>query len=217
MENLGGFSHQLAVSTHPLIKHMRLERMSRESVSVVLGQWYHPLHYFPEFLARHIAVAPDIASKTYASKILWQELGEGDPARAHETIFIDTMAAAGFTRGELVEAVPLGKTRELLDQFAACGKNLSHSLGALFATEAADLTMVAAIGASVRHSTGLTALPWVEIHVRQEPDHTESVEKTIFLEHDAIFNDEVEVATNSMAKRWWNFFSGIQAEIGFAL
>src|SRR4051794_7769795 len=65
-----------------LIKHRFFEdfsrTLSREQVAVVLGQWWHPLHYFPEFLAKLLAVVPTVEMKTAVSRILHEELGEGE-------------------------------------------------------------------------------------------------------------------------------------------
>jgi hypothetical protein len=60
--------------------------LSREQVVIILGQWFHPLHYFPTFLSRLISVSPEIETQTFVSRILWEELGEGDPRRAHEKV-----------------------------------------------------------------------------------------------------------------------------------
>src|ERR1044072_5889849 len=61
--------------------------LPREQAVVIVGQWFHPLHYFPVFLSRLISVTPNVAAQTYISRILWEELGGGDPRRAHERIY----------------------------------------------------------------------------------------------------------------------------------
>ena len=58
-------------------------------VATVLGQWFHPLHYFPVFLSRLVSVAPNVEAQAEIARILWQELGEGDYRRAHEEIYIE--------------------------------------------------------------------------------------------------------------------------------
>src|SRR4051812_18874243 len=80
--------------------------IGRTQVAVVLGQWWHPLHYFPTFLARTIAELEDLNQKSFVAEILNEELGEGDPAIAHERIFVSTMTEAGFGKEELTGAVP---------------------------------------------------------------------------------------------------------------
>src|SRR5438045_2407777 len=83
---------------HPFFKEVRSSDLTRDKVGIFLGQWWHPLHYFPNFLSRTIDAVPVLAMKTAICKILNQELGEGDPARAHEQLYISTMVDAGFHR-----------------------------------------------------------------------------------------------------------------------
>jgi len=90
---------------HPFFKEVRTSDLTREQVGAFLGQWWHPLHYFPNFLSRTIDQVPVLEMKTAISKILYQELGEGDPARVHERMYISTMEAGGF------EAPPFAETR----------------------------------------------------------------------------------------------------------
>ena len=40
---------------HPFFKEVRSSaEIDREKVGIFLGQWWHPLHYFPHFLSRTI-------------------------------------------------------------------------------------------------------------------------------------------------------------------
>ena len=70
--------------------------LDRDQVARFLGQWWHPLHFFPTFLSRLVSNLRDIEMKTAVSKILWEELGEGSPDRAHERVYIDTMTAVAM-------------------------------------------------------------------------------------------------------------------------
>src|SRR5215216_4532455 len=74
----------------------RAGELSKDQLATLLGQWYHPLHYFPVFLSRIISMAPSLEMQTYICRILWQELGEGDPARSHEKLFIETFVDIGI-------------------------------------------------------------------------------------------------------------------------
>ena len=47
--------------------------LSKEQIVIILGQWFHPLHYFPSFLSRSISVSPEIETQTFVSRILWEE------------------------------------------------------------------------------------------------------------------------------------------------
>src|ERR1700761_8261062 len=88
--------------------------ISAGHAGIFLGQWWHPLHYFPTFLARCIAVLPDITSKSAITRILAQEVGNGHPDRAHESIYVESMVKAGFDRPAITEATPLPETAELV-------------------------------------------------------------------------------------------------------
>ena len=213
-DELSNSEHANALKRHPLLKIMWTTPLKRDQVVTVLSQWYHPLHYFPVFLSRHIAVTPTIAAKTFISKIIWQELGEGVPERAHETIYIDTMNAVGFDNGEFVEREQLPATAALLKGYAEAARTgYLKSLGYLFATECADLAMVGSIGVAVRKLTGAARLPWVDIHVQQEPDHTESVGDVLESDLSPEDRETVRQAAEEMFTLWCNFFSAIAKAI----
>src|SRR3954468_4464187 len=149
---------------HPFFKEVRSsEALDREKVGVFLGQWWHPLHYFPHFLSRTIDQVPMLEMKTAISKILYQELGEGDPARAHERIYVTTMRDAGFDEATVARAAPFAETARLVQRYReASGERLS-ALGFVYGTEVADLAMVpasatpSAASAASRTSPGWTS------------------------------------------------------------
>lgn len=187
--------------------------LPRELAVVILGQWFHPLHYFPVFLARLISVTPNIESQTYISRILWEELGEGDPVRAHEKIYVETMTDGGFEKAQFTEAPPLAATRRLLAGYEKASSEYLAGLGFLYGTEVVDLQMVATIGALMKRCTGLRTLPWVDIHVAQEPGHVESSSETLnqSLDHEA--QHRVVTSAEEMWTLWTDFFKSIRQEI----
>jgi pyrroloquinoline quinone (PQQ) biosynthesis protein C len=203
-----------ALIKHNFLEQMRNEPLGKEELSVILGQWYHPLNYFPNFLGRLISLCPLLEMKTTLSKILWQELGEGKKERAHEEIFIKTMCDVGFTPQQFLESRPLEKTIELLNSFYhASDHHYLQGLGYIFGTEAADLAMVSSIGKAVARYANIDKLPWVDIHITQEPDHQNSVD---FALTSALTEYEKEIVLKSARQAWehWiNFFSGIEQEI----
>jgi pyrroloquinoline quinone (PQQ) biosynthesis protein C len=210
MENVRGLK---ALKAHSLLQRLRSEPFDHNQVGLVLSQWYHPLHFFPTFLARHVALSPNIPTRSFVSKILWQELGEGQPELSHEQVYVTTMKSVGFETAEFVDAEPLASTRALINEYDGARSDYLTSLGCLFATEAADLTMVAGIGQSVRKLTGARSLPWVDLHVRQEPDHTQSVANAIGV---ALTSEEITAtsrAAENMFSRWIDFFSGIEGAV----
>jgi hypothetical protein len=187
--------------------------LSKEQVVIILGQWFHPLHYFPTFLSRLISVSPEIETQTFISRILWEELGEGDPRRAHEKVYIDTITDGGFAREQVTGAPPLNATRRLVEGYKQASMNCLSGLGFLYGTEVVDLPMVASIGELMRRCTGKRDLPWVNIHVSQEPGHVDSAKETL----KPAFSDEEERVIVSEAEQMWmlwtDFFRNIRSEI----
>lgn len=187
--------------------------LPRELAVVILGQWFHPLHYFPVFLSRLISVTPDVEAQTYISRILWEELGEGDPLRAHEKIYVETMTAGGFEKPQFTEAPPFAATRRLVDGYERASSEYLSGLGFLYGTEVVDLQMVATIGALMKRCTGLRTLPWVDIHVAQEPGHVESSTQTLDHSLDQDEQHRIVTAAEEMWTLWTDFFKSIQQEI----
>src|ERR1041385_260031 len=97
--------------------------LSTEQVVIILGQWFHPLHYFPTFLSRLISVSPQLETQTYVSRILWEELGEGDPRRSHEKFYIETISDGGFAQERVPGSPPLNAPRRLVDGYAQASAN----------------------------------------------------------------------------------------------
>lgn len=187
--------------------------LPREHAVVILGQWFHPLHYFPVFLSRLISVTPSVAAQTYISRILWEELGEGDPLRAHERIYVETMVDGGFAKDRFTEAPPLDATRKLVAGYEKASSEYLSGLGFLYGTEVVDLPMVATIGALMKRSTGLRTLPWVDIHVAQEPGHVASSTQTLDQALDQDEQQRVVSSAEEMWTLWINFFKSIRKEI----
>jgi hypothetical protein len=196
---------------HPFFKEVRSSAaLDREKVGIFLGQWWHPLHYFPQFLSRTIDQVPMLEMKTAISKILYQELGEGDPARAHERIYVTTMEEAGFDAATVSEAAPFEETARLVQRYGeASGERLS-ALGFVYGTEVADLAMVAGIGNAVRRVSGVQDLPWVDIHILQEPDHVAQVNEAIEPDFSPAEIDAIVTNAEEMWSLWTAFFNRLR-------
>ncbi len=187
--------------------------LSREQVVIILGQWFHPLHYFPTFLSRLISVSPDLQTQTFISRILWEELGEGDPRRAHEKVYIETISDGGFAKEQVAGAPPLNATSKLVEGYEQASLNWLSGLGFLYGTEVVDLPMVATIGELMRRCTGKKNLPWVNVHVSQEPGHVDSANATLkpaFTEEE---QREIVKQADQMWTLWIDFFRKIRSEI----
>ncbi len=217
---------KIALLSHPFFRRIReaspgdvnasdaaKPALTRADTAVFLGQWWHPLHYFPVFLSKTIAVLPRQETKTAVSKILYQELGEGDPLRAHERVYVDTMRAAGFAEDLVTGAPPFPETRQLIEGYAQAAEQPMSALGFLYGTEVADLTMVSGIGEAVRRTTGAVELPWVDIHVMQEPEHVVRANEAVTVPFAPDQLDEIVKSAEVMWKLWVGFFNRLHAEL----
>jgi pyrroloquinoline quinone (PQQ) biosynthesis protein C len=187
--------------------------LSTEQVVIILGQWFHPLHYFPTFLSRLISVSPQIETQTYVSRILWEELGEGDPRRSHEKVYIETISDGGFAQEQVAGSPPLNATRRLVDGYEQASSNWLSGLGFLYGTEVVDLPMVATVGELMRRCTGKRDLAWVNIHVSQEPGHVDSANATLKPAFTVEEQREIVHEAEQLWKLWIDFFKDIRHEI----
>jgi heme oxygenase-like protein len=187
--------------------------LSREQVVVILGQWFHPLHYFPAFLSRLISVTPSIEGQTFVSRILWQELGEGEPRSAHENIYIDTIIDSEFTKQQVAEAPPFESTQKLVAGYEQASEQYLSGLGFLYGTEVADLPMVSTIGELMKRCTGKRHSPWVNIHAQQEPYHVESSNETLKSSFSMEDRQRIIESAEEMWGLWIGFFKNIKKEI----
>ena len=196
--------------SHPFFDRIRTAPLSRGQVATFLGQWWHPLHYFPVFLSRLISVSPRVELQTAVSKILFQELGEGDARRAHEVLYVDTMTPLGFGKAEVCGAAPFPATARLVAAYAESSAELLAGLGFMYGTEVADLAMVSGIGTAVRKATGAKKLPWVDIHVEQEPEHVARANDTLGLDLSESQEKQLLAAAESMWSHWIGFFDELE-------
>ena len=187
--------------------------LAPEQVVVILGQWFHPLHYFPTFLSRLISVSPRMETQTYVSRILWEELGEGDPRHAHENVYIETISDGGFAKEQVAGTPPLNATRKLVEGYEDASTNWLSGLEFLYGTEVVDLPMVATIGELMRRCTGKRDLPWVNIHVSQEPGHVDSANATLKPAFSAEEQRDIVKYAEQMWTLWIDFFKDIRHEI----
>lgn len=193
------------------------DTLTKDQMVLVLGQWFHPLHYFPTFLSRLIAVTPQVRTQTFVSRILWEELGKGDPQSAHEKIYIETITDGGFAASDVAEAPPLSATERLVAGYEKASSDPLSGLGFLYGTEVMDLQMVSTIGDLMRRCTGKQDLPWVNIHVDQEPGHVESSESSIRPVLTAEEQTEVVRSAEEMWALWTDFFNAVKDKIAWSV
>ncbi len=203
--------HELFVTLRDL--RSRAGELSKEQLAMLLNQWYHPLHYFPVFLSRIISVAPSLEMQTHVSRILWQELGEGDPERSHEKLFVDTFADAGFDHRDLVGTKPNEATRNLVAGYRESSSNYLDGVGFMYGTEVVDLALVSTVGSLTLGLTGPRQLPWVDIHVVQEPDHVATSIRALTLEMTVAEQNQISQSAERAWELWLGFCTAVKAEM----
>jgi pyrroloquinoline quinone (PQQ) biosynthesis protein C len=186
--------------------------LTRGQAAVLIEQWWHPLHYFPTFLARCVAVLPDIAAKSAITRILNQETGDGVARQAHEVIYLDSMRRCGFDPDRISGAAPYEETVALVEGYRAATGTWETALGFIFATETTDLLMVSSIGKAIERATGITDNEWVTIHVSQEPDHVEEANHALLAEFTPAQEQAVLDAADEMWRLWTAFFDRLALE-----
>ena len=201
---------------HPFFQEVNSRDLRHDHVEIFLGQWWHPLHYFTTFLARCIAVLPDVQSKSAITRILSQEAGVKSANSAHEVIYANSMAKAGYDPAVVTGSAPYPETAALVACYERCSESQLGALGAIFATEVTDLLMVSAIGAAVKRESGTTRNAWVDIHIQQEPDHVEEANNALLAGFSAEQEETVLAAAEDMWRRWTAFFDRLSIETGLA-
>jgi pyrroloquinoline quinone (PQQ) biosynthesis protein C len=199
---------------HPFFAAVDSAELTKEQAAILIEQWWHPLHYFPTFLARCVAILPDIAAKSAIARILDQETGGGVVSRAHEVIYIDSMEKAGFARAGVTRTGPYPETKALVDGYRAATDRRETALGFIFATETTDLLMVSSIGKAIERTTGVTDNEWVAIHVEQEPDHVDEANHALVADFSPEEERLVFAAADEMWRLWTAFFDRLAVQAG---
>lgn len=197
---------------HEFFRYVEHGPLTMDQVAIIIGQWWHPLHYFSTFLARCVATLPDIESKSAIARILAQESGEGSVGQAHEVIFIRTMERAGFTRDQITEQSPFPQTAALVAGYEHASLRRLSAIGSIFATEVTDLLMVSAVGKAVSGATGVTDLEWVDIHLKQEPDHVAEANHTLLDNFGEVEESQLIKNAEQMWHLWIGFFDQLELE-----
>ena len=194
---------------HPLFSKIRAKQMTREEVQLILGQYWHPITFFPTFLATAVANSNVINIQTYISKILFQELGEGNPSLAHPVVYLNSMDASGFDVEAIQNAKPLAATKALMDGFRKSLESEHSAYGFIYATELIDLALVSGIGQAVKDVSGNNVNHWIDIHVVQEPDHVASVSTAITSHISNEHQEEIVYTVNESLLLWISFLDNL--------
>ncbi len=198
--------HSLLRSFHGPIEHSLLVAAA--------SQYWYPISWFPSFLGNAVGAAVDLPTQNSIAHILWQEVGQGRAEDSHTQIFVDTFAMAGISPDAIVDQPMTPATERLMELYRTSTATRAGAVGSLLATEAIDLTIVEGLGAGLRqHVAAQQELPWVDIHVEQEPSHTEQSESAATETIDLAESERIEEAAISMWNAWASFFTEVPAAI----
>lgn len=203
--------------THPTLKILKTEPLAPQKVEFIASQWYLPVENFTGYLGGLIQSVPPshLELQTFAAKILWQESGEGNPENSHANLFLKTLELAGFNPEVIQSQLPERETLELVQKYNQSNRNFLDSLGVLYGTEVADLSMVEAIGTAIRKcpSSIQTELPWVDIHLKQEPDHVDQVNQSVGIKLESSEQKKVISGAEELWGFWIKFFDMIGSRL----
>ena len=191
--------------------------LQMDVVEKFLGQYWHVLHYFPPFLSRIIERSTNLHIKTLISKILFQELGTGDVKLSHELLFVDTMKSAGLNMDIISNTAPNLATQRLMEGYRESSAEFLSGIGYLYGTEAIDLIIVSRLGMAVRKATGLKELPWVDIHIQQEPEHTECTEGMVGQDFNEEEAKQILSAAHLCWQNWLAFYDQLAMDLKVSL
>jgi pyrroloquinoline quinone (PQQ) biosynthesis protein C len=155
-------------------------RIDKQQAEFMLGQYWPMIKEFTRFLGLAVKLSPDIPTQTAISRILYQELGQGNSRNAHFSIYEQNIIDLGMDIENVRNAERLSSCKKLHAMYADGSVSRATALGYLYATETVDLALVSSIGFVLKTIFGEDKrYPWVDIHVKEEPDHVESADEIV--------------------------------------
>jgi pyrroloquinoline-quinone synthase len=200
---------------HPFVERCRSGRLTLAQVRVLGAQMYQFCHQFPSFLALALAACPQEEARVVIGENLWEELGEGDPQRAHASLFRRFTRALGLTDAQLYAQPALPETAALIDTYRALSERYGvlGILGALcYASEGIVAALYTQIQGGLQHSLALDrdALLFFELHIHVDDGHADKLESVLLpmlrTTKDVLL---VELAIRSALDARCAFFDGI--------
>lgn len=203
---------------HPFVERCRGGQLTLAQVRVLGAQMYKFCHQFPSFLALALAACPNDEARIVIGENLWEELGEGDPQRAHAALFRQFTRALGLSDAQLIAVPALPGTTELVDTYL----NLSDRFGVLgilgalcYASEGIVAALYSHIQGALQQATPFDrdALMFFEVHIHVDDGHADKLE-SILLPMLHTPQDEllVEQAIRAALDARCRFFDGVLLE-----
>ena len=203
---------------HPFVERCRAGQLTLAQVRVLGAQMYKFCHQFPSFLALALASCPQDDARIAIGENLWEELGEGDPLRAHAALFRQFTRALGLDDAQLSAVPALPETAALIDTYM----NLSNRYGVLgilgalcYASEGIVAALYSHIQGALQQAAPFDrdALMFFEVHIHADDGHADKLE-SILLPMLHAPQDElvVEQAIGTAMDARCAFFDGVLRE-----
>lgn len=173
-----------ALWAHPFVQGCRAGRITPAHVRALGGQMYKFCREFTRFLAAAMAHCPDEATLGVLGHNLWEELGEGDPARAHPALFRRFTRALGLSDAELAAIPAEPETQALIDTYLGLGRQFGL-VGALGAICYASEGIVGALYGHIRKGLFQAiqfpegSLEFFDVHVLVDDGHADQIESVL--------------------------------------
>ena len=169
---------------HPFVERCRSGRLSLPQVRVLGVQMYKFCHQFPSFLAMALASCPQDDARIVIGENLWEELGEGDPERAHAALFRRFTRALGVSDEELAAMPALPETTALIETYRTLSERFGvlGILGALcYASEGIVGVLYSQIQAGLLRATTFDAdaLMFFAVHIHVDDGHADKLESVL--------------------------------------
>jgi len=204
--------------SHPFVERCRAGQLTLAQVRVLGTQMYKFCHQFPSFLALALAACPQEDARIVIGENLWEELGEGDPQRAHAALFRQFTRALGVDDVHLSAVPALPETAALIDTYRRLGDRygVAGILGALcYASEGIVAALYSHIQGALRQAGTFDreALMFFEVHIDADDGHADKLE-AILLPMLRTIEDEllVEQAIRTAMDARCLFFDGVLRE-----
>jgi pyrroloquinoline-quinone synthase len=203
---------------HPFVERCRAGRLTPAQVRALGAQMYKFCHQFPSFLALAIAACPQEEVRVVIAENLWEELGEGDPQRAHASLFRRFTRALGLADAELFAQPALPETAALIDTYLKLSERYGvlGLLGALcYASEGIVAALYSQIQGGLQQSAQFDrdALLFFELHIHVDDGHADQLESVLLpmlrTPQDVLL---VELAIRSALDARCRFFDGVLRE-----
>jgi pyrroloquinoline-quinone synthase len=169
---------------HPFVERCRAGELTLEQVRVLACQMYKFCHSFPRYLATALTLCTDEDTRMVIAENLWDELGEGDPARAHAALLRRFTRSLDITDAQLDEVPTLPETAALIDTYLglAARHGLAGILGALcFASEGIVAALYTTLQDGVLRSGAVDAqaLEFFTVHIHVDGGHADKLEAVL--------------------------------------